>query len=261
MMLSRSHREKASQQSFPSRFRTLITEEGVHIVTDTEEEGMPPSLWKWCLVLTLLGVEGRPLFAATVPPNYHDLLRGWYARYLGRPIEPQALKYWGEKMVREKNPAIVQADILASGEYYQRHGSTPVGFIRALFRDELGREPQPRELDRWLAEYESTTRRDRFVEVFIRVERPTSPVRTGVQKAGAVAGAVTGWLIKGIIEGLLEEDEEDDLADPHRFNRQTPPPPPPSGSPSRAKSTSGPVLGPRDRVAEPLKLGQVQPPR
>lgn len=222
---------------------------------------MPPSLWKWCLVLALLSVEGRPLWADSVPPHYQDLLRSWYARYLGRPIEPQALKYWGEKMVREKNPAIVQADILASGEYYQRHGSTPVGFIRALFRDELGREPQSREMDRWLAEYESTTRRDRFVEVFIRVKRPTNPVRVGVQRAGAVAGAVTGWLIKGIIEGLLEDDEEDDLADPHRYNRPMPPPPPSPASSAGAKSTPGPVLGPRDRVSEPLKLGQVKPSR
>jgi len=145
-----------------------------------------------------------------VPAAYHDLLRDWYARYLGRPIEAKALAYWGEKMVRERNPAIVQADILASGEYYTRNGGTPVGFIRALYRDLDGNgSPSDGQVHFWVARLGQVGRRDRLAEAFLRVQPPPAPERGPADRLGeAVVGGVAEVLLKAAVEALLGSEDK-----------------------------------------------------
>jgi hypothetical protein len=133
---------------------------------------MKTGRWSLCAALGVVLLGVGPVWAGKpVPAEYQALLRDWYARYLGRPIETTALEFWGEKMEQSRRPMEVEADILASGEYYNRHGQNPASFIRGLFRDVLGTEPSPGHVDYWVSKMHELKQREKVTREFLEAAR------------------------------------------------------------------------------------------
>ncbi len=76
-------------------------------------------------------------------------VQAWYRQFLDRDVDPTGLASWSDQLRRGQPPATVLAGILSSEEYYQRAGSTPEGFVRALFQDLTRRVPPPQEFRDW----------------------------------------------------------------------------------------------------------------
>jgi hypothetical protein len=88
---------------------------------------------------------------AQAPPD--QTVRGWYEQFLKREPDPGAVG-WVASLQKGTEPNRVLADIVGSQEYFQNAGSTPQGFVAAVYRDLLGRQPTPAELDYWTAQFQ-----------------------------------------------------------------------------------------------------------
>jgi hypothetical protein len=78
------------------------------------------------------------------------LVAGWYAQHLGRNAYADELPFWTNQMRQGTSPDAVRAGIMASDEYYLRHGGSPEGFVAGLYADLLGRTANERETAYWL---------------------------------------------------------------------------------------------------------------
>jgi hypothetical protein len=88
-----------------------------------------------------------------VPGGYDEavaVVDRWYRAYLGRSgVEDGGSRFWSDR-IRTGVPAdSVEAGILGSDEYYGRHGNNLDAWVRAVYRDVLGRPATPREADFW----------------------------------------------------------------------------------------------------------------
>jgi hypothetical protein len=79
--------------------------------------------------------------AKAQPGSDRSLVESWYIRYLGRPADPIGLGDQIEALRQGTTPSVVEASILSGSEYYHRNGSTPEGFVIALYRDVLSASP------------------------------------------------------------------------------------------------------------------------
>lgn len=84
------------------------------------------------------------LFLTAVPAARadHDPYLGtvdhWYTQYLGRHVDPQAYAQQSYEL-RNGTPVIVaESRIMASPEYYARHGSNDRAFVQAVIQDAGG---------------------------------------------------------------------------------------------------------------------------
>jgi hypothetical protein len=84
-----------------------------------------------------------------------DMIDAWFQRYLGRSVDPGGLASRLTLLRQGADPQSIEADILGSGEYWQRNGSHVAGFIRGLYRDVLNRVPNARELRGWASRYDA----------------------------------------------------------------------------------------------------------
>jgi hypothetical protein len=84
---------------------------------------------------------------------FADMVDAWFRRYLGRSVDPDGLAARLDILRRGVDPQEVEADIIGSGEYWERHGSNVVGFIRGLYNDVLNREPNALEQHNWQQRY------------------------------------------------------------------------------------------------------------
>lgn len=146
-------------------------------------------------IAVLVALTALPVSASfnvrPIPPEYQALLCDWYARYLGRPIDPAAMETWGRKLVRGDSPRQVEAALLGSREYFQRNGNNNIGFIRGLFRDVMSTEPQGGQLEYWLEKLNDFGYRDDLAEHFLKAAR----------KAGAIpAPLATPFPVPTVIE-------------------------------------------------------------
>jgi len=82
-----------------------------------------------------------------------DLIESWFQRYLGRSVDPGGLASRLELLRRGADPEDVEADIIGSGEYWERHGSNVIGFVRGLYADVLNREANRGEVRVWADRY------------------------------------------------------------------------------------------------------------
>lgn len=87
-----------------------------------------------------------------LPGNAEQLVHDWYQLYLHRAPDPGGLAQWVGELNRGTPPELVQATLLASDEYYRRHGGTPHLWIANIFKELLGRTPSRDELRLWLGE-------------------------------------------------------------------------------------------------------------
>ncbi len=101
---------------------------------------------------------------ATAP---EQLVAFWYRKFLGR--EPDAgLAGWATALRQGNSPEMVLAGILSSEEYYARGGTTPQGFVRELYRDIAGREPNRRELETLVRRTRLESRSDIAYSLLVR---------------------------------------------------------------------------------------------
>jgi acrosin len=82
--------------------------------------------------------------------NRTHLVVGYYQKYLGRTPEAAALSYWLGQLTAGARQETVLVGLLSSAEYYSRSGGTDAAYIRALYRDVLGRTAGQAEVDYWL---------------------------------------------------------------------------------------------------------------
>lgn len=146
----------------------------------------PPTeaAWPWS--------KPRPLH-----PSEQALLDGWYRNYLGRPIDAAALAVWGAKLTQASDPALVQAQLLGSGEYYQRNGATPDGFVRALYRDVDGNpNPSEAQVRTWLDKLREAERREVLAQRFLNLHPPGYWDRSRFERK-------TGIAVGGIWQDIL----------------------------------------------------------
>ncbi len=143
-----------------------------------------------------------------------------YATSLGRVPDDIGSAYWLDVVVIKGTPyAELGIYFYGSAEYYQRSGSTDEGFIRALYRDLLHRDPEAAGLAYWMGElakpsvgttdiaagfYASLeSRRDRADWLYERVlGRPADP---GGRDAAAARIAVADDLVVAAELGTSEE--------------------------------------------------------
>lgn len=70
---------------------------------------------------------------------------GWVSNYLGRLPTPFEVNLVKNQLLSGTSPLAVQANILASNEFFARWGNNPQGFIQGLFVTTMGRNPIPAE--------------------------------------------------------------------------------------------------------------------
>lgn len=78
-----------------------------------------------------------------------QLVRELYQSYLHRDVDQTGLTFW-VGFLRQGTREQLETALLSSEEYYQqRGGSTPTGFLDAVYQDLLGRAPQSAERTFW----------------------------------------------------------------------------------------------------------------
>lgn len=86
------------------------------------------------------------------------LITDAYLAYLGRAPDPAGLTAWADAMDAGLHIQQMEAGFLASPEYYGVAGATDAAWVRALYQDVLGREPEAAEVDGWLPVVRQTGR-------------------------------------------------------------------------------------------------------
>lgn len=77
------------------------------------------------------------------------LITDAYEYYLGRSPEPAGLQHWLGEMRAGMTIAQLEAGFLSSEEFFAQNESGEWFWIRALYRQVLGREPSESEISHW----------------------------------------------------------------------------------------------------------------
>lgn len=97
------------------------------------------------LVILLCSVPAPAQTGSPNSQNQYRLLQQWYRRYLDREPDADGLEKWLTQFRQGVTPQVVLAGILASEEYYQRAGASDDRFLRSIYADVVGREPNAAE--------------------------------------------------------------------------------------------------------------------
>jgi glycosyltransferase involved in cell wall biosynthesis len=90
-------------------------------------------------------------------PVVHDpavLVHSFYKAAFGRPAEPEGLAHRTHQLRSGVSPEDLAEELVGSAEFQNRHGSShkvDTEFLMAMYRDSLGREPDPAGMGNWLA--------------------------------------------------------------------------------------------------------------
>ncbi|HET6879254.1 MAG TPA: DUF4214 domain-containing protein, partial [Pirellulales bacterium] len=77
------------------------------------------------------------------------LVTGAYYDLLHRAPEASGLAYWSDQLAAGMDVKGLFAQIAGSSEYFAAQGGSATGFVDALYRDLLGRAPEPQGLSYW----------------------------------------------------------------------------------------------------------------
>lgn len=95
----------------------------------------------------LVPVQLAPLNLGLQPPARPALqlrpdqqIRGWYLMYLARLPRAEEVQAWLNQINVGKSLGLVQLEILASPEYYQRFNNNPTLFVQSIYQPILGRD-------------------------------------------------------------------------------------------------------------------------
>src|SRR5262249_54999349 len=79
------------------------------------------------------------------PERERELASYFYLTILGPTPDEGGLDGWSSQLQGGLRQEVVESGFLGSPEYYQRSGGTNVSFVRALYRQLLGRTPTAEE--------------------------------------------------------------------------------------------------------------------
>jgi hypothetical protein len=74
-----------------------------------------------------------------------------FRRVLDRPADPDARVYWADRLTSGTKESTFASFVYGSPELYARAGGTPEAYVALLYRDVLGREPDPDGAAYWTA--------------------------------------------------------------------------------------------------------------
>jgi 2-polyprenyl-3-methyl-5-hydroxy-6-metoxy-1,4-benzoquinol methylase len=97
------------------------------------------------------------------------LVKALHKAAFGRLPEPGDLANGARQLRSGVSPQALAEELVASAEFQSRHGSTQkidADYLKALYRDGLGREPDPDGLAQWLAEGEKGATRANVLAAF-----------------------------------------------------------------------------------------------
>lgn len=106
-----------------------------------------------------------------------------YLTTLGRPADPDGKAFWSSKLRSGTPSATVAASFFASSEYFLRSGGTNRGWVRALYVDILGREPDAAGLDAWVAAADGGTTRTTIAHAVYQAPESRGKRVTGLYQA------------------------------------------------------------------------------
>jgi hypothetical protein len=86
---------------------------------------------------------------------YSNFVTAAYEKYLGRAPEASGLSYWISRMQNGLSDERLEAGFIGSQEYIQNHGGTGAAWVRGLYKDLLGRDPQAAEVTYWVNNLQS----------------------------------------------------------------------------------------------------------
>jgi Domain of unknown function (DUF4214) len=92
---------------------------------------------------------------STSPERDRDVVIIDYELYLNRTPDSQGLNSWVGALEGGAGRINVLAGILASQEYFNRHGADANTFVSGLYNDVLGRVASPSEIASWVSVYEA----------------------------------------------------------------------------------------------------------
>jgi uncharacterized lipoprotein YbaY len=85
------------------------------------------------------------------PPASVQQIRAWFLTYLGREPDQAGFAFWQSQVARGlMTLEEVQANILASSEFFDRCSNDPQVFVAELYRVVLSRQASPAEVQAWL---------------------------------------------------------------------------------------------------------------
>jgi hypothetical protein len=101
---------------------------------------------------TSAAAEAARRYPPMAPDQAASLVETWYQAYLGRSaLNDPGSAGWIDALQRgTTSPEEVVAGLLGSPEFYGRAGNTMPGFVGLLFRNVVGRDPTPGEIDFWM---------------------------------------------------------------------------------------------------------------
>jgi len=135
--------------------------------------------------------------ALTGSTEYRDrVVIAYYADYLATTPTAQELAAGGALLKAGKRTAL-QVSLLASPAYFGHAGSTNAGFVEALYRDVLDRQPDPAGSARWVAALDAGRSRAAVATALVNSGEARSVIVKGLylkylRRAGD-AGGVTFW--------------------------------------------------------------------
>jgi len=120
----------------------------------------PTGLAGWTQALSSGVSAGRLATLVALSEEYATTaVRRAYLDVLRREPEAGGLRNWVNAVMGGMlRPEDLRGALIASEEYYLVAGSTPVGYVTQLYRDLLRRDPQPAEVESWVAELSSRGR-------------------------------------------------------------------------------------------------------
>src|SRR4051794_16208400 len=127
-------------------------------------------------LMTVVLIAAAAPLAQAQDPIHAQQVEVWYERYLGRVAEPAGLSFHVQALC-QGTPAInVEANILASTEYFDRNGCNDQSFVAALYRDVLGVVATPLQIQQDVHHLQRIGNRDAFTIEFLQTRRAAYPV-------------------------------------------------------------------------------------
>jgi hypothetical protein len=104
----------------------------------------------------------------TSPEGVEAQLAGLYEAALGRPLDESGLAYWRDLILRGISFTDVGTHLFGSVEFFDAGGATHDGFVRGLYRELLGREPDEPGVAHWVGLLARGARRFEVASSFYR---------------------------------------------------------------------------------------------
>jgi hypothetical protein len=172
-------------------------------IADTDTSGVPngppsPKL-----------IEAARAFAHS-KEHYTQFVVGAYQQYLKRTPDPVGLGFWVSNMqAGVYTDEQVEAFFIGSQEYIASHGGTGQAWVTGMYKDLLGRDPRPDEVDRWVAALNGGTPPDAVAHGFAASpERESQRVRFNYNTylgRPAQQAEVDEW-VNAFVGGITNED-------------------------------------------------------